>query len=83
MAITNNPIRNGLSRRLDRLGISSADLAKATGYSVAAVKSWRSGSRRPSVGARKLIADTIGATVATVMRLYNTQLEAEDQCDNT
>jgi len=40
-----------------REGITSQDLADATGYSLAAVSAWRRGARVPSVGAIALLAE--------------------------
>jgi len=45
-----------LSKLLHDQGYSNLWLARATGYSVASVRAWRTGRRKPSHGASLLIA---------------------------
>lgn len=69
--MTTAAIPTKLSRWLTHTGWTTAKLAEATGYSFAACKAWRDGSRNPSPGARHLLAHTLGLTKAQFARLLD------------
>lgn len=83
MAITNYPIRTGFGRMLYRRKITTKALAKALGYSVPAVKSWRMGTREPQRGALLLCADYLGMSSAHLLRLLRERcpVEADEVAD--
>lgn len=71
------PSNTAFGRALRRKGITSEQLAKITGYSETAVRSWRAGVRIPQRGALILIAAALGIKPSAVLRLIKTAIKAK------
>lgn len=65
------PLTTKLSRLLRQRGLTNEAVAQATGYTVAAVRSWRSGRCKPGIGAMALLANMLGLTPAVLRPLLD------------